>query len=429
MRLQRSPRIARTPHNPFFPCSALLALGMKPPKPMSSRKKPKPKKAAEQPSVSPKRQRSPKVSSTATSEIDDEIDADSELVATRYSISAYGADFPVDGLVKRMKQGDIVVPLFDPNVSAGADSPGFQRNFVWTKRQSDRFVESLLFGFPVPGIFLFKDADNRLLVVDGQQRLTTLQAFCDGVLEGKEYRLTEVHAEWRDKRYTDLSASDRRRLDDTIIHATVIRQEEPDTDLNSVYLIFERLNTGGTALTPQQIRVALYRGPFVNLIRTLNDSDDWRSLVGKKSKSLKDQELILRMFALLHNRSSYQRPMKEFLNKFLSEHRNFGKSLTAERLTSLFNETLAAIRTTIGDRAFRLESLVNAALADAVWVGVAERLRTQGPIAQTSKAKIKSAYERLLAQEEFQTSVRRATANEDSVDTRLQLAIKAFSRA
>lgn len=363
------------------------------------------------------------------SEINDEIDSDAELVATRYSISAYGADFPVDGLVKRMKQGDIVVPLFDPNVSAGADSPGFQRNFVWTKRQSDRFVESLLFGFPVPGIFLFRDADNRLLVVDGQQRLTTLQAFCDGVLEGKEYRLTEVHNEWRDKRYSDLSPSDRRRLDDTIIHATVIRQDEPDTNMNSVYLIFERLNTGGTALSPQQIRVALYRGAFVNLLRKLNDNDDWRVLVGKKSKTMKDQELVLRMFALLHNRASYQRPMKEFLNNFLSEHRNFTRTLTEAHLEKLFVDTLKTIRAMIGDRAFRLESLVNAALADAIWVGVAERVRTQGPVGPSSKSKLKLAHDRLLAQPEFKTAVTRGTANEESIQTRLDLAVKAFAKA
>jgi len=70
---------------------------------------------------------------------------------------SYGADYPVDGLVKRIEAPDIIVPLFSIDPEPGQTTVGFQREFVWKKHQSDRFVESLLLGLPVPGVFLVKE--------------------------------------------------------------------------------------------------------------------------------------------------------------------------------------------------------------------------------------------------------------------------------
>lgn len=82
-----------------------------------------------------------------------------------YSIASYGADYPVDALVKRIRSGDIYVPTF-------------QREFVWSLKQASRFIESLLLGLPVPGIVLAREVDtNRHLVIDGQQRLISLTSF------------------------------------------------------------------------------------------------------------------------------------------------------------------------------------------------------------------------------------------------------------
>lgn len=75
-----------------------------------------------------------------------------EIMPFQYSITSYGADYPVDGLVKRMEQGDIYVPAF-------------QRHFVWPLKTSSRFIESLLLGLPVPGIFLSRDEDTKKLLV------------------------------------------------------------------------------------------------------------------------------------------------------------------------------------------------------------------------------------------------------------------------
>jgi hypothetical protein len=354
-----------------------------------------------------------------------DIDETAEIIPFRYTITSYGADYPVDGLVKRLKSQDIVIPTFDPESESSGSLEGFQRRFVWTTSQSDRFIESLLLGLPVPGIFLVKQTDGRLLVLDGQQRLRTLQAFYGGILKGREYTLDKVQKQYEGLSYQTLDVEDRRRLDDSIIHATIVRQDEPSEDQSSIYLIFERLNTGGTSLQPQEIRVALYHGLFVKLLRELNDHDSWRKLYGKKSNRLKDQELILRFFALYHEGDHYQESMKEFLNKFMGKNRDL-RYISAARLRPLFHDTCNVIHQAIGSRAFRLERVVNAAVLDSVMVGIARRLHSGGPV--LSKDDISAKYDQLVRDNEYLNAVVRSTADVANVEKRLKLAVRAFSK-
>lgn len=215
-------------------------------------------------------------------EVVEDLDEASEVIPYTYSITAYGADYPVDGVVKRIEAKDIVVPRFNWEPDTDSNVVGFQREYVWPRTKADRFIESLLLGLPVPGIFLVKEVSGRLLVLDGHQRLYTLKAFYDGVINGIEYRLANVQERFVGKRYEELDLEDRRRLDDSIIHATVIRQDQPTDDQSSIYVIFERLNTGGVNLQPQEIRVALYHGELVRVLRVLNDNADWRKLSATK---------------------------------------------------------------------------------------------------------------------------------------------------
>lgn len=364
------------------------------------------------------------INSADDDEVDD-LDEVNEVIPTAYSITSYGADYPVDGLVKRLEQGDIVVPLFTVEPEVGQSMVGFQREFVWRKPQCDRFIESLLLGLPVPGIFLVKESTGKHLVLDGQQRLKTLQYFYSGVFQGKEFVLDGVQEKWKGRNYKTLDADDRRRLDDSIIHATIVRQDEPSDDQSSVYLIFERLNSGGIFLQPQEIRVALYHGAFASLLSTLNLNHYWRLLYGKKSTRLKDLELILRFFALHHQADQYRRPMKEFLNRYMSSNVHLQKHSEAS-LRPLFEATVEATWKLLGERAFRLQKTVNAALVDAVLIGVASRL-ANGPILDAGSAK--EAYESMLKTPDFLTWITRSTADEDFVRKRIDCAKVAFARA
>jgi hypothetical protein len=112
----------------------------------------------------------------------DDLDEAAEVIDFTYSITAYGADYPVDSLVKRIEVGDIIVPRFSWEPDRHSEIVGFQREYVWPRTKADRFIESLLLGLPVPGIFLVKEPSGRLLVLDGHQRLYTVHAYCQGVI-------------------------------------------------------------------------------------------------------------------------------------------------------------------------------------------------------------------------------------------------------
>lgn len=350
-----------------------------------------------------------------------DVNPDNEVIATTYDITSYGADYPVDGLVKRLNQKDVVVPSFEPIFDESEEVKGFQRRFVWSRPQMDKFIESLLLGLPVPGIFLVREKTNKLLVLDGQQRLRTLQAFYKGVHAGREYSLKHVQKPFVDKTYAELDDEDRRRLDDSIIHATVLRQDHPAGSQDAIYSIFERLNTGGSPLQPQEIRVALYNGPFLRFIAELNDDANWRALYGAPSARFKDHELMLRVFALFERPELYNRPVKGYLNHYLEENE---KRTDVVALAELFRATTEVIYSTLGDRAFRPVRPLNAAVLDSVMVAIMRRL-SAGPI--TEPASLRAAYDALIKNQEYLDATTSSTAAEDSVENRLQIATDAFA--
>ena len=269
-------------------------------------------------------------------------------VLPRYSTSTYGADYPVESLVRR-------ISIEPDNPDTDIFIPSFQRGYVWTKPQADRFIESLLLGLPVPGIFLWKDpVTERLAVIDGSQRLRTLKFYFDGVIRGKEFALDSVHDDFRSKTYKSLTQVDRRRLDDSIIHANVVRQDDPADDNSSIFYIFQRINTGGSPAQPQEIRNAIYQGNFNDLLRDLDSHEHWRGIYGDRSNRLKDQELVLRFLALYHGGDKYESPMKEFLNRFMRSHRNMRQRDLSD-YRSDFTTAIDFVMRTAGRRAFRPE--------------------------------------------------------------------------
>ncbi|PRY68379.1 uncharacterized protein DUF262 [Glaciihabitans tibetensis] len=356
---------------------------------------------------------------------EDVVDVDQleEVLTAAYDITSYGADYPVDGLIKRMDANDIVIPSFDPAYTESEDVGAFQRGFVWSRPQMDKFIESLLLGLPVPGIFLVRDKKNRLLVLDGQQRLRSLQYFYSGYWGDQRYKLRQVQKPFAGQSYAELDPEDRRRLDDSIIHATVLRQETAAGSQSAVYSIFERLNTGGSPLQPQEIRVALFPGPFLSGLSKLNDDLGWRALYGAKSPRLKDQELILRSLALLENTVPYARPLKGYLNDYLELNQHVKLDATTA-LGNLFSQAMTLLSANVGPRAFRPVRPVNAAVVDSLSVGLMRRLLV-GPI--TDPPSLAAAYDVLIAKTTYRIATTSSTAAEDSVTTRISEAEAAFA--
>ena len=352
-------------------------------------------------------------------EQEDLLEADPAPRLVTYS----GQDFDIEGLVRRMNKDDILIPTFghdDDRIT----SAGFQRSFVWTRPQMDRFIESLLLGYPIPGIFLVRQADRRYLVLDGQQRLRTLQHFYSGEFGGREFALNNVTNHLKGLTYRTLPEDERRLLDNTFFQATVVDTEGSRESLEVVYQIFERLNSGGTQLTPHEIRVALYAGPFIDFLERLNRDQNWRAVYGKRSPRLRDQELVLRILALYAVAPTYRRPLKSFLNNFAAEHR-YLQRLNYEEMAASFGQASELMASAAGRQALRYHgSQVNAALTEALFVGLMRRgdFHRDIEISDVARAIVDIQNDPTL-----EVAISRSTADEESVRARLEVSTRRFA--
>lgn len=353
------------------------------------------------------------------------------------SLPYFGADFDVAGLVRRLEDGDIIIPRFDPDESEGLTIEGFQRQRVWTTPRMEKFIESLLFGWPVPNIFLVVEPDGRYLVLDGQQRLSTLQNFYSGTHnDGRTFELHDVVEDLQGATYSTLSPESRRRLNNTFIQAVVI-EPSGDDGRDAVYRLFGRLNSGGVSLTPQEIRVALYRGPLVDLIRDLNHDASWRTLFGAVHKKLKDHELILRAMAMSsvletvadrwHDKetllSAYKPPMAQFLNDYLEANGDLS-GLDAGKLSEGFAKSCELLLAVNGSDGLKLSGRLNAAHVDAV-LGVLIYFHLANRV--ITRERVRVGVSKLRDNPVYIEWVSRSTSHRDSVIGRLHEVWKAFA--
>lgn len=329
----------------------------------------------------------------------------------RYQVSSYGADYPVDGLVKRLINDDIILPKF-------------QREFVWPLTQASKFIESLLLGLPVPAIFLSKDPQTqKLQVIDGQQRLKSLRFFYEGLFGKKEFALIGVNKDFDGATYKSLKEEDRRRLDDAIIHAIIIRQDDPQNDDSSDFLVFERLNTTSTPLSEQEIRACICHGKFNDYLHALNEFPAWRAIYGDTNSRQKDKELLLRFFALYFDLSAYERPMKLFLTKYMKKNQDLALH-SADTLDAIFKPTIELANNQLGRETFRPQRSLNASVTDAILVGTAKRLAS-GAITDT--AAYKAAIHATIKLDAFLDLYRVGTTNKDRVESRIKCITDALS--
>ena len=321
-----------------------------------------------------------------------------------YRIVSYPADYTLKGLHDKWKNEEIEIPPF-------------QRQYVWTLTQASRLIESFLLGLPVPGVFFYKDLDSqKLLVIDGQQRLKSVFGYFEGhVPESRQnFTLRGVRPNWEGRSYEDLDEPDQIRLRDSVLRATIVDQLDPK-DNSSVFHIFERLNTGGTILRPQEVRNCIYRGPFNNLLMELNRNVAWRELIGSRQpdKRMRDVELILRFLALFKAGDGYAKPMKDFLSTFTRTHRNASHA-ELSRLREVFLSTTQRVSETLGSRPFNIRAGLNAAVFDSVMVAFASHPKIpQG---------IEGRFDRLLENESYKAYIATATTDVEVVRHRIKLA-------
>ncbi len=252
-------------------------------------------------------------------------------------------------------------------------SPTYQRRLRWSRKKRSLLIESFLLNIPVPPVFLFEHDYNQYEVIDGRQRLETIRDFLGNnfALVGLEY-----WPELKRKRFNDLptvlqKGLLRRSLPAVVLLAETRRQDEDDLHIRRV--LFDRLNTGGIKLNPQELRNALHPGPLnalmIKLARsrpfttawsipayTAGEEDDPPEALAKNTlyKSMADAELVLRFFALRDALQEDKRgSLRRILDRFMEEHANADQELIA-RWEGEFVKLLGALVELFDEKPFRL---------------------------------------------------------------------------
>lgn len=319
---------------------------------------------------------------------DDELKTEEENDETpfvEFDINVSPSDPTLELLSNKVRDKDIIVPFY-------------QRKYVWKIEQASKLIESFLMGLPVPQVFLYVNDEDQLEIIDGQQRIMSVKYFFEGYfgepdLNGRRqvFKLKGLseRSEYNGKTFEELSQRDKRRLKNTSLRAIQIKQLKPSLRNDSVFHIFERLNTGGTQLKPQEIRNAVYRGKIVEKLKGLNDNADWQKILGilKADKNQKDVEIVLRLFSLFQVWEKYEKPMLRYLNKQMDENREFD-SARAITFSKRFPKAVALVAENLL-RPFRPRGVINSALLEGVMIALLEDSSIDG-------AKLKVKYPSII---------------------------------
>jgi hypothetical protein len=175
-------------------------------------------------------------------------------------------------------------------------------------------------------------------------------------------------------------------------------------------------------LTSQEIRACIYYGDFNETLSLLAEDPAWRNVFGVPNTRLKEEELILRFFALFFQYEQYTKPLKIFLNSFMESNRNHEKYSRSE-LMKLFKNTIHFVNGCLGQKAFRVGGGINAAVFDSIMVGTAKRLQ-RGKI--ESEKQFVESYLQLIESPDFLQVIKGGTSDDLYLKSRITMAIEIF---
>lgn len=212
----------------------------------------------------------------------------------------------LDIIIRRLENNEIQL---DPEFQRGGN--------LWDAKRQSKLIESILIKLPLPAFYFDASNDGRWAVIDGLQRLSTINNFVVKKslrLEGLDF-LQGLNT----KGYDDLPRPLHRRIQETIIFAFLVK---PGTPNELKYNIFKRINTGGLILTPQEIRHALNQGPPAQLLKKLSELEIFKKATGYSlvnNNRMVDRDYINRFVAFyLQGYADYERGdegLDGFLNK------------------------------------------------------------------------------------------------------------------
>lgn len=226
--------------------------------------------------------------------------AEEEIVERSKRIDFYLSEFTVEFLAAKMRDKEFVVPAY-------------QREFTWEERRKSRFVESVLMGLPIPFLFFWEMPDGKLEVVDGSQRLRTLEEWIHGDLKLGD--LEELPA-LSGSRFSDLLESRQRKVKNRSIRGIVLNEH---ADEQARFDMFERINTGSKAANKAEVRRGALGGPFIDLVIKLAEDPRFIRLAPVPEKAVHErerEELVTRFFAYGDGLDGYRDRPAQFLYEY-----------------------------------------------------------------------------------------------------------------
>jgi uncharacterized protein with ParB-like and HNH nuclease domain len=256
---------------------------------------------------------------------------------TDKTLNLYPIDYPFETLSARIRSDPPKLKL----------DPDFQRKYKWDKEgweRASRFIESCLMRIPLPACYLAEKADGTHLVIDGVQRLTTIEKFFNDefCLEGMT-----AFKELEGKKFSQLG-NYCAELESTTIRCIILRKENPET---LVQEIFSRLNQGAVKLSDQEIRHAIYPGPLNDLLQDLSEKDEIDKFGNTSKDSREGEEMVLRFFALQDDLAGYEGRLSKFLDSYMRNNAQLSDK-NVEKLKRQFNKTLKICCEIFGDSVF-----------------------------------------------------------------------------
>ena len=317
----------------------------------------------------------------------------------------------IDLLLSRIKHGEIDL------------APDFQRKAgIWKGEAKSKLIESILIRIPLPAFYMDATKDEKWLVVDGLQRLTTLKEFAID----KSLRLSKLDylKQLEGKTYDELHRSYQRRINETQVTAFLIEQGTPD---GVKFNIFRRINTGGLPLSGQEIRHALNQGKASKLLVELAGTLEFKQATdyGISDDRMADRECVLRFLAFtITSYIQYEKDLDSFLNKSMADINKL-PDRDIEQLRKRFLHAMLAASNIFGKDAFRKRykpiaprSPINKALFESWSVNLSKLSDAQIQLLQTRKLALQDEFIKLMNDPAFNSAVSQGTGDISRVKLR-----------
>jgi len=293
-----------------------------------------------------------------------------------------------------------------------------RKSNAWSEKQQSRLIESLIMRIPLP-IFYFDGSDKPWKVIDGLHRLTTLYNF----LEFPSFKLSDLEylKALEGMNIFELPFKYRRAIEVFTIEAYVINPGTPD---KVKFNIFQRINTGGSSLSSQEIRNVYYRGRPADFINSLADSKEFLLATGFNilPSKMKDREAVLRFFSFFKFLDQYNPPMERFLDISMGQISQMNES-ELNYIANRFRQSMMTCKALFSDRAFyvlklngeRQSSKINIALFETWAVNIALLDNDTLDILHKNQDKVVRQFIYLLRDIEFHKSFSSSTSSRKSV--------------